>query len=270
MSEKPSIIKRAPEPATLAGAETLNRTYRGFLNQLVLDLDDKAHLMSLGLTDRQIKNKLLYRSLPREQEDRRLVCEELVGLGHTLKGIPGFFLAEDEQGRAYRSFYGSGVVAPVLSPDGLVTALYDIKTDAYFTSRDLDEGCEPDTAGAFHLSLGQAGVLHGMFPGRGLQTLVIATQGVLNADYASIRLQLNTIGLLDLQDTSKVVEFLMQSPPVLTAVALDPGEAGQDKTTVNKALANIGGELVRAGMPVVRMAWRPESGTTFRELIKTC
>jgi len=267
--ERQTIIRHAPAGAALADPETVSRTYRAFLNLLILEPHHATALIAEGFTERQLKNRVMYRSLPRDEDDKRMICRELLRNGYPLLGVPGFHLtaACDDTGEACPTFVGDGILAPVINADGQVTALCDPVTGRWFTSAGLHGGCAPDVAGAYHLALGQPGVLHGMFPGRGLQTILLITKGVMNADIAAARLQINSIGLLDLSDMSAAVDFLVGSPPVLTAIALDHGQAENAKVPSTTAISAIGRALVEMGMPVVRMSWRPESGATFRSLL---
>ncbi|NPV73343.1 MAG: toprim domain-containing protein [Pelotomaculum sp.] len=114
------IIKMVPP----APVEVRDRVYRDFLNMLTLDKRHRDDLLRRGLSIDSIK-KTGYRSMPglRDSFQSRSICKRLIGMGHDLSGIPGFYVKKGKYGEYWTFQGGPGYFIPVVDHEGRIQAL---------------------------------------------------------------------------------------------------------------------------------------------------
>lgn len=110
------IIKAPPAPV-----EARDRVYRDFLDMLSLSKRHREDLLRRGLSIDSIR-KTGYKSVP-EGIKPWSICKRLLGLGHDLTGIPGFYLREGRYGEYWTFPCEPGYFIPVVDHEGRIQVL---------------------------------------------------------------------------------------------------------------------------------------------------
>lgn len=138
-----------------ANPEVLDDTYRAFLAELTLSEKNKLHLLSRGMTEKEILAKN-YKTMPRRDEiDFFALCRRLQTNGHVLKGVPGFF--KTKSGDYTFIQLTKGIIMPLVNHKNQIIGLQIRKDDdlrvmleedgeleakcAWFSSKNRDGGC---------------------------------------------------------------------------------------------------------------------------------
>lgn len=122
---KPAEALYHEEP--LADAETLNKTYSAFLDELILSDAHKQNLLDRGLSEEAI---VLgdYRTMPTLSTEP--ICHKLMSAGVRLEGVPGFYKKDNQwQFVQYFGKKGSGFLIPFKDVYGNIQGL-QLRMDA--------------------------------------------------------------------------------------------------------------------------------------------
>lgn len=119
--EEPPAVENSP----LAGIEEIDRTYSRMLSMLTLSKKHQEDLLKRGLTMEQITAQR-YRSVP--LFGLKSMAKTLVEQGYTVKGVPGFYLDEDENWTINFKKQFSGILIPYLNLRGQIQG-FQIRLD---------------------------------------------------------------------------------------------------------------------------------------------
>lgn len=108
----PKIQERQPKPLL-----ERHRVYSEMLSFLTLSERHRENLLERGMSEERITQNE-YRSMPETWAARRLLAK-LVGMGHELLGIPGFYTRDD----VWTIAGPNGFLIPVRDKDGLIQGL---------------------------------------------------------------------------------------------------------------------------------------------------
>ena len=168
----------------LAGAETVDKTFRALLSMLTLSKEHREQLHTRrGLTDEQI-DRFGYKSTPPFYKGRPL-AKRLIDEGCTLEGVPGFY---QKNGRWTVNFttITAGMLIPVHDIDRRICG-FQIRLDVPIKDNDDD----PDDEGTKYIWLSSAGKPLGTssgspvhFVGDPFARVVYVTEGALKSDVA--------------------------------------------------------------------------------------
>ena len=166
-----------------ASAKEIHKTYSALLQKLILKPVHKNHLRSekRGLTEEQIE-AAGFKSTPPFYLCRSLT-EQLISMGCTVQGVPGFYLHEGGYWTVNFNSITSGILIPCVSIDGLIQGL-QILLDKPIRDKDAP----PEKAGTKYLWLSSStknmGVTSGSpvsFTGNPCARTVYVTEGFLKA-----------------------------------------------------------------------------------------
>ena len=126
----------------LADIKIRDKVYRAFLKLLELERTHRNYLKEIGLLTNSI-NDNLYRTVPKKEIKRRLVCK-ILSNEYNLAGIPGFYQTEDFKWTFSRS---DGFFVPVFDENGYIQGLsihldkpFNNNQDIWFSSKDKING----------------------------------------------------------------------------------------------------------------------------------
>ncbi len=126
----------------LADIEIRDKVYRAFLNMIGLERTHRSYLRNTGMLNSTINNGL-YRSVPKKEIKRRLICKAL-SREYNLAGIPGFYQEPDFKWTFARS---NGFFVPVFDENGYIQGLsihldktFNNNLDIWFSSKDKING----------------------------------------------------------------------------------------------------------------------------------
>ena len=109
-----------------ADAGVIHKTYTAMLEQLLLKKEHLEHLRSVrGLSDAEI-DRLGFRSTPPFYMCRS-ITERLIGLGHTVQGVPGFYQKDGKWTLNFCS-YTAGILFPTKDYEGRISG-FQIRLD---------------------------------------------------------------------------------------------------------------------------------------------
>lgn len=130
-SKKNITCSTSVKNAELASLEERHQTYSLLFSMLTLSKLHKQQLMDRGLSDEQIK-RYGFKSTPAFGFTK--LTSMLIEQGCTIQGVPGFYL--DDNGKWTINFNSkcSGIVIPVISIDGRISAA-QIRLDRPFNNR---------------------------------------------------------------------------------------------------------------------------------------
>ena len=121
----------------MASPETLDKTYRAFLQQLPLGKEHYEDLKKRGMTDEDIR-AMDIKSLP--QNGLSMIARNLVAEGYMIKGVPGFYT--DKNGTPMVNCYGSGYFIPYRDTEDHIIGMqirYDIDLSKAKTEAEVKE-----------------------------------------------------------------------------------------------------------------------------------
>lgn len=120
---------KEPEPkiknSQLASGEAIDRTYRRMLSMISLAQKHKEDLLARGLTEQQIDQQI-YRSVP--LFGIKKLAANLQHEGCTVKGVPGFYLDDDERWTIHFTSNNSGILIPIVSMENRIQG-FQIRLD---------------------------------------------------------------------------------------------------------------------------------------------
>lgn len=158
-----------------ASAQQLHETYSALLGMLTLTSTHRQSLRDRGLEDGEI-DRLGYRSVP--AVGQRRLAAELMGAGHALEGVPGFYLDERERWTLYT--WRSGIIMPERDSAGRILGLQVRKDQAekhkcYWITGAKQKLGAPHACG-LHFARSQAA---------GQTGAAYLTEGIMKADIAA-------------------------------------------------------------------------------------
>jgi len=187
VQRKESARKEAAQQSEQASAQTIHQTYSALLSMLTLTPAHLNHLRTKrGLTDEQIK-QFGFKSTPPAYLCRAITAK-LIKAGHTVEGVPGFFV--DDAGKWTVRYFQrtAGIIVPYFGVDGLIQGL-QTRLDVPIKGKDDP----PDKQGTKYLWLASAdkpkGVSSGSpvhFVGDPNARVVYVTEGALKANIAHV------------------------------------------------------------------------------------
>lgn len=124
-------VKQEP----MAAPETLDKTYRAFLDQLPLAKEHYEDLKKRGMTDEDIE-AMGIKSLP--QSGLSMIARNLVAEGYIINGVPGFYFEKKDVPMV--NCYGSGYFIPYRDVDGHIIGMqirYDIDLSKATTKEEV-------------------------------------------------------------------------------------------------------------------------------------
>lgn len=113
--EKPELVNAEP-----ASDKVKNKTYTMLLSRLLLTDTHKRNLLERGFTGEQIERNG-YRSTP--AFGFRKLTKQLVDVGCTVKGVPGFYQEEDGEWSIHFSRKSSGFLIPIRNLEGMIVGI---------------------------------------------------------------------------------------------------------------------------------------------------
>ena len=102
----------------IANASVVHATFSAMLDLLTLSAPHRQNLRERGLTDEQI-DRLGYKSTPKAWDCQKLTAK-LIQQGCTVRGVPGFYLADKVKWTVKFSKWTQGIIIPVRGIDGLI------------------------------------------------------------------------------------------------------------------------------------------------------
>jgi hypothetical protein len=228
---------------TVAPIGIRDRTYRAFLNKLILNPEHLRNLIKRGLSwEETAKN--LYKSLPEEPQQRWGICRELIKEGYNLKGIPGFYQREKD-GEKYWDFVDyKGFLIPVKDVQGRIQG-FQIRLDeeefgkyVWFSSRNKLNGTPA------HAWQG----VHGE-PSK----VVIITEGPLKADVAHYLSRFTFVSVPGVTAIKGIEVVLKELEAEKVYIAFDMDVL--TNPAVQKAKEKLERKLVEAGFEVRTKTW---------------
>lgn len=123
----PRIVYKEPESTPLAPIEVRDKTYRAFLEELVLSEKNINMLLARGFNKSTIQ-ALNYKTFPaRNEVDYFALCRRLLADGNTLRGVPGFF--QTKNGDWTFVTFTKGIIMPCMTINNEIAFLQIRKDD---------------------------------------------------------------------------------------------------------------------------------------------
>ncbi|MCL6557570.1 MAG: toprim domain-containing protein [Firmicutes bacterium] len=247
----PAIRESDSMPAAqTAPIETRDRVYRDFLSLLTLSPRHREDLLRRGLSEWEIRKN--YRSVP-ETETPWSICKRLLGMGHDLAGIPGFYKANGPRGGTYWTFERKpGYFIPVRDEKGRIQALQrrmdDCREGKYrlFSGHAKQGGCSCGSPAHVATSV------------KTKDHRVWITEGHLKASIASLYLGAVVVGALSAGAWRPVIPVLHSLNASEVVIAYDRDMETNPK--VKRAFQSLKAELKKSGLAVNRAVWHGEKG----------
>lgn len=247
-SKRVAIEIKAPKikQHLIADIKDRDAVYRSLLNKLTLTKKHRANLLRRGLSEFDLKS---YKSAEVGAEEKVRISQAIRDEGHTLKGVPGFYVNEDGQW----TFIGSnGFLIPVLNLYGKIEGL-KIRKDGipdgrkyrWISSKSLEEGTA--ARAWFHVAWS-----------RNKDTKkVCITEGPLKAEIAAKLSNTTFIALPGVGIYKNVTSILNRMKDVeIVPIAFD---MDKDKNVqVKKHLNNLVKLLKKAGYKTKIVSWDAE------------
>lgn len=203
-----------PEPVKIttkteiAPVSKRDKVYRAFLSVLKLASRHKEELLSRGLTEKQIHDKM-YKSIPGSDNPKiRWKIAQYLHKNYGLEGIPGFFKREGKRGTYWDFVAPRGYLIPVRDYRGRIQAM-QIRLDDQSNGKYI-----------WFSSHGKPGGTSSNAPAHytGGKGRVWITEGPLKADIASTLLSTPFIGIPGVnswQEADKILTLLSEKEPVI-------------------------------------------------------
>lgn len=123
--------KNNVKTAFRASREQINAVFRDFCNMLTLSPTHREKLLERGYTNEQI-DFCMYKSTPIFGLTH--YPELLMKKGHSLKGVPGFFVNNDGQWQVNFQPHRSGILIPMIDIDDMLSG-FQIRLDVPITNK---------------------------------------------------------------------------------------------------------------------------------------
>ncbi len=242
-----------------ASQQTIHQTLTALLSNLTLTEAHRKHLHTKrGLTDAQIE-QFGFKSTPAPYLCRA-VTERLVKQGHTVQGVPGFYVNDNGKWTVKFHQRTSGILIPVRNVDGLLCGL---QTRLDKPIKDKDD--KPGKTGIKYLTLSSTGKKMGAaakcpvhFVGDPLSRVVYVTEGALKADVAHAltgRTFAATIGANNTGGLDGLFAFLSRNGTEEIIEAEDMDKYSND--AVSKGASKVCRLAAKYGMTCRRLVWNP-------------
>lgn len=184
LTSQASASKTAVTESKRVNVDIMHATYTALLEQLTLKKEHREHLRTArGLSDAEI-DRLGFKSTPPFYLCNS-ITERLIGLGHTVQGVPGFFQRDGKWTLNFCS-YTAGILLPAVGYDGKIAG-FQIRLDTPLKN----EGDNPNKQGAKYVWFSSVGKQSGCSSGSPVHLIgdrnaktVYVTEGVLKADIA--------------------------------------------------------------------------------------
>lgn len=241
-----------------ADAGVIHKTYTAMLEQLLLKKEHLEHLRSVrGLSDAEI-DRLGFRSTPPFYMCRS-ITERLIGLGHTVQGVPGFYQKDGKWTLNFCS-YTAGILLPAKDYEGRISG-FQIRLDTPLKNGDDTS----DKPGAKYIWLSSSGKQNGCSSGspvhligeRNAKTIYV-TEGVLKADIAHCltgRTFAAIAGANNLTSLEDLFKVISRTGTQLIVEAHDMDKYKNEM--VDKGASAIRQLANKYGMDCKRLTWNP-------------
>lgn len=239
-----------PQPeAPIALVVVRDAVYRDLLNLLKLNKFHKDDLLKRGLSEEEIKENR-FKSVP---EKPWSVATELIKMGHSLDGIPGFYKAQGKYGDYWTFISSPGYFIPVKNEKGKIEAL-QIRVDnpgaggkyRMFGSSKRPEGCCSGTP---------ANISN---PDELVDEAIWITEGPMKSIIASKLIKARVLGAVSVSTWNDVVPYLQDKKDKLVVLAFDMDQF--DNFEVNRCVLEIKSYLKQNGFRVKEAIWEGAKG----------
>jgi hypothetical protein len=254
------IRKESPlvPQSEMADIQCINAAFSALFNQLTLSDFHRQKLRGRGLTDEQI-DRLGYKSTPKARQ-----CEKLTacinGQGHTVQGVPGFYLNDNGKWTVKFNDFTSGIIIPVRGIDGLIRGA-QIRLDNPFKEKDAS----PSDEGTKYIWLSSCGKRMGVtsgspvhFIGNPFAKTVYFTEGFLKADIAHCLMNRTfaaSAGGNNIGGFAPLMALLAQNGTELAIEATDMDKFRNKH--INKGASGICEMAIKNGLQSRRLTWNP-------------
>lgn len=258
LTPQSSVQEYAVKESHRAAPNVIHATYTAMLDQLTLKKEHREHLRTIrGLSDEEI-DRLGFKSTPPFYLCRS-ITERLIGLGHTVEGVPGFYQKDGKWTLNFCS-YTAGILLPAKSIDGNIAG-FQIRLDVPLKN----DGDEPEKSGAKYIWLSSSGKTGGYSSGSPVHVIgnryaktVYVTEGVLKADIAHCltgRTFAAIAGANNLSSLDELFKIISRSGTQLIVEAHDMDKYRNEM--VDKGASAINMLAHRYGMDCRRLTWNP-------------
>lgn len=244
--------------AQLADIETVHNTLSAMLDMLTLSKAHREHLKNVrGLTDEQI-NELKYRSTPPFYYGKK-IARVLMEKGHTLKGVPGFYMKDGIWTAAFSSKL-SGILIPVRGIDRTIRGM-QIRLDVPIK----DEGADEDKSGTKYVWLSSSGKDMGVssgspihFVGDPFARTVFITEGFLKADVSHYLMNRSFLAIAGINNTAKLELMFNMLKENGTQIIVEAADMDKFRNeNVSRGVSNIYMAVKKCGLDFRRLTWNP-------------
>lgn len=255
-NSRPEGISQSPR----ASAQEIHDTYTALLNKLILKPVHRNHLCSekRGLTEEQIAQEG-FKSTPPFYLCRSLT-EQLINMGCTVQGVPGFYQHEDGYWTVNFNSITSGILIPCVSIDGLIQGMQILLDHPI-----KDRGAPSDKAGTKYLWLSSStknmGTSSGSpvyFVGNPCARTVYVTEGFLKAYIAHGLMNRSFAAVAGANNTAELdilFALLAQNGTELIMEAHDMDK--YNNKTTHQGSSKIYLLAKKHGMDCRRLVWNP-------------
>ena len=201
--KKMEIRKMAAASASPADTDQRERVYREMLTMLRLKERHRKHLLSRGLDREQVSRMEEMGFKSTDSEAAASICRRLIKSGHSLEGVPGFYLNRDKEWRIAFFDYNEGFLCPVWTRERKLIG-FQIRPDRPFkdrkytwlTSNGKERGCSSKSPAGYF--------------GKPDVGIVYVTEGILKAAAAHLATGKPFIGNPGVAHYKEVAEILKE------------------------------------------------------------
>lgn len=254
----------------LADSETLNKTYRAFLDELILSDKHKANLLERGLGEEDILAGG-YKSMP--TLSTAPICHKLMSAGVRLEGVPGFYKKNNEWHFVqYLGKNGTGFLIPSKDVYGNIQGL-QLRVDNTRMTR-KDETLELPrylTISSAERDFGTKGTTRPHVNlGKKKTNKIILTEGPLKANIISAFTGLPTIAVLGVNSIKHLTQPLSQLRALgYNSIAIAYDMDMWQNENVQAAYAKLKGLLNSMAFRYSTYYWDIEKGKGLDDFLKT-
>ena len=241
-----------------ADAGVIHKTYTAMLEQLLLKKEHLEHLRSVrGLSDAEI-DRLGFRSTPPFYLCRS-ITERLIGLGHTVQGVPGFYQKDGTWTLNFCS-YTAGILLPARDVEGRISG-FQIRLDTPLKNPDETS----NKPGAKYIWLSSSGKQNGCSSGSPVHLIgdrnaktVYVTEGVLKADVAHCLTGRTFAAIAGANNLTSLEELFNVVSRTGTQLIVEAHDMDKYKNEmVDKGASAIHQLANKYGMDCRRLTWNP-------------
>lgn len=244
-------------PEAKTDEATINKNdkiYRIYLDMITLSDEDKAYLLSRGLTQ-DIITKRLYRSVPKYFAMVPFLTriQKALGSVDVIKDCPGFYF--DPQKLLYQVKVAYGILIPIYDAKGRIRAMQ--------IRRDSDEGLRYVWfTGTKHGGVSAGTPVDFIRPKKEKSPAIFITEGRFKSEAIVSKLGRASISVQGIGNWASISEVLTEVPEGTTfciAYDMECSEANPGaKKLIEKHVENLKNYLIENGHTVFRATWNPK------------